>query len=327
MSETPANPIDAPETPAGPPRAGGVLLRVLAALLVVAGAIALESLWLSEPKARDTQGAKVRRIEIDSELLGRTMPVRVVTPKGAPSKDRSLVVFLHGRGENERSYLVDPMFEALAKLRRRAPVVAFPRSGPSSYWHDRESGPWASYVLDEVLPRLVDRFKVDPSRVAIGGVSMGGFGALDIARLAPGRFCAVGAHSPAIWQQAGETADGAFDDAADFERNDVIALAASDPSPFAGPRIWLDAGESDPFLDGDRAFEEALRGSGLRPSVHHWPGGHDSGYWNEHWDDYLSFYSRSIKNCPRAVLRIRAEQRRDSRRAGREEDDRTRGQR
>ncbi len=59
-------------------------------------------------------------------------------PKGAPANDRSLVVFLHGRGENEMSYLVDPMFEALNELKTRAPVMAFPDGGDASFWHDRD---------------------------------------------------------------------------------------------------------------------------------------------------------------------------------------------
>jgi aminodeoxyfutalosine deaminase len=40
------------------------------------------------------------------------------------------------------------------------------------------------------------------------------------------RFCAVGVQSPALWLSAGETAPGPFDDAEDYERNDVLALRA-----------------------------------------------------------------------------------------------------
>jgi S-formylglutathione hydrolase FrmB len=61
--------------------------------------------------------------------------------------------------------------------------------------------------------------------VAIGGISMGGFGALNLARLDPRRFCAVGGHSAALWASGADSAAGAFDDAADFSRNDVIGTA------------------------------------------------------------------------------------------------------
>ena len=225
------------------------------------------------------------------------LAARVVVPAGAPPKDRTLLVFLHGRGEDERSYLVEPMFEALSALRTRAPVIAFPSSDESSYWHNRESGRWGSYVLFEVIPQLVERFDIDPGRVAIGGISMGGFGAYDIARLDPGGFCAVGGHSPAIWEEASETADGAFDDAADFGRHDLISIAGMDPSPYAELRLWLDAGDDDPFLPGDRAFEEALRAGGVRPIVKGALSGRDSEYSPGNWEDYLAFYAHALQHC------------------------------
>ena len=274
-----------------------IVVRVLAAVAVAAVALLVEQSWLSEAPARKTYGAKVKPFEIESDLLERTLPARIVVPKKAPPKERSLVVFLHGRGEDERSYLVDPMFEALSNLQGRAPVIAFPYGGESSYWHNRDSGAWGSYVIAEAIPQIVRRFDIDPDRVAIGGISMGGFGAFDIARIEPARFCAVAGHSPAIWESASETAEGAFDDADDFERHDVIAIASSEQRPYSGLRVWLDAGDEDPFLAGDRAFEDAVRDAGGRPVVKSYPGGHDSDYWNGNWDEYLRFYAHALGHC------------------------------
>jgi S-formylglutathione hydrolase FrmB len=274
-----------------------IVLRVLAALAVAGVAFAIQRLWLSDDVPRQTFGAKVHKIEVQSDLLDRTLPVAVVVPRRTPSHDRSLLIFLHGRNEDERSYLVDPMFEALADLRDRAPVVAFPYGGQSSYWHNRDSGQWAAYVLSELIPKLIRRFDIAPRKVAIGGISMGGFGAYDIARLSPKRFCAVGGHSPAIWESASEAADGAFDDSADFDRNDIIEAAKLTPSPYRGTRLWIDAGDEDPFLQGDRALEDALTASGLEPIVRDGPGGHDSDYWNGNWREYLGFYARALNHC------------------------------
>ena len=284
--------------PEGSPYSRGYLaIRILAAVLVAAASLAVDKLWLEEDDTRNTYGATIRTKEIDSEVLDRKMAVKVVVPKGAPANDRSLVVFLHGRGEDETSYLDDEMFEALADLKTRAPVMAFPNGGDASFWHDRDSGDWGSYVLDELIPRLVERFDIDPAKVAIGGISMGGFGAYDLARLEPDTFCAVAGHSPAIWENAGETADGAFDDAEDFEDNDIIAIASQEPNPYAGLKIWLDAGDEDPFLDGDEAFEEALRANGSFPVVKRSDGGHDNDYWSGNWDEYLGWYGHVLRKC------------------------------
>ncbi len=290
--EPPELPFEAPHSRLA------ILLRLLAAFAIAGIAFGAHLLWLDDSPAQDRHGAKVHKINFPSELMKREMPVRVVVPKGAQDrKNRSMVVFLHGRGESSRTYLTDEMFEALSEQRRRAPVMAFPSGGGSSYWHDRESGPWASYILEELIPKLTKRFRVDPGRIAIGGISMGGYGAFNIARSAPGRFCAVGGHSPAIWVSAGDAADGAFDDAADFERNDLISIARSMPNPFAGPQLWLDAGDRDPFLEADQEFEAALRGDGLRPIASYPEGRHERAYWNERWPDYLGFYVRSLGSC------------------------------
>ncbi|MDX6652759.1 MAG: hypothetical protein QOJ38_1540 [Solirubrobacterales bacterium] len=270
-------------------------LVALAALVVLAVAIVLLAGGL--PHA-DQKGARVAGLTVTSKAVGRDLPVKVVVPAGShaqqPGRRRPLLVFLHGRSGNQDSSLGDPMFAALAKLGPRAPIVAFPYGGDHSYWHDRADGAWGRYIVDEVIPQVIRSFGADPRRVAIGGISMGGFGAYDLARLHPGRFCAVGGHSPAIWANSGLTAPGAFDSAEDFARHDLVASAAT---PLRGTPVWLDAGSSDPFRPGDQAFAAALRAAGTPITVKSWPGGHDRDYWNRHWGSYLRFYAAALANC------------------------------
>jgi S-formylglutathione hydrolase FrmB len=47
--------------------------------------------------------------------------------------------------------------------------------GDHSYYHDRREGPWGAYVLREAITLALKRKGADPQRVAIGGISMGGF--------------------------------------------------------------------------------------------------------------------------------------------------------
>jgi S-formylglutathione hydrolase FrmB len=230
------------------------------------------------------EGIVVEDLTVDSRAVGRELPVKVVVPGDGP---RPLLVFLHGRNNDESTYVRAPMLEALQALGDRAPVVAFPDGGEDSYWHDRADGDWGRYVMDELIPQLTDRYPTE--RIAIGGISMGGFGAYDLARLNPDRFCAVGGHSPALWRTGGETAPGAFDDAEDFARHDVV----SDPAGLEDLPVWLDAGDEDPFRPGHEAFVAALGDV----TAHTWPGGHDGDYWDRHWRDYLRFYARELERC------------------------------
>jgi S-formylglutathione hydrolase FrmB len=271
--------------------------RIVAAGVLVAVVIAAAWLVLGggPDGSAEQRGARVERIDVDSAAVGRRLPVSVVLPAGADrGSRRPLLVFLHGRGNDERTYLVQEFFDALDRLGSRAPVVAFPNGGEASYWHDRRDGAWGRYVVREVIPRVARRFDTDRRRVAIGGISMGGFGAYDIARANPGRFCAVGGHSPALWQSAGETAPGAFDDAEDFARHDVVAVAQSQPGAFTAQPVWIDSGDEDPFRPGIEAFAAALRPAITAKT---WPGGHDGDYWNRHWGSYLRFYARALRRC------------------------------
>jgi S-formylglutathione hydrolase FrmB len=277
--------------------ARSLVLRVLAAALVVVVAVVVRDVVDEETAPSPTDGARVVDYTIDSQLLDQEMPVKVVIPPGAQDGRRSLLVFLHGRGEDENSYLVEPMFEALAKQRGKAPVVAFPRGGPDSYWHDRDDGEWGSYVLDELIPDLAERFEIEPERIAIGGISMGGFGAFDIARQAPDVFCTVGGHSPAVWVDASDTAPGAFDNEDDFDRHDVIAEVGPPGDPLAGKRIWLDVGDEDPFAEATGTLLQKLNEGGAQARLYEGKGGHESSYWDSNWKRYMQFYARALKKC------------------------------
>jgi S-formylglutathione hydrolase FrmB len=126
---------------------------------------------------------------------------------------------------------------------------------------------------------------------------MGGFGAYDIALENPGRFCAVGGHSAALWFEAAETAPGAFDDAADFERNDVVEAVQRDPGAFGDTRVWNDYGDEDPFRAYNEGFVAALEAGNAELSAHSWSGGHEGGYWARHWPAYQRFYVNALAHC------------------------------
>ena len=245
---------------------------------------------------RNTHGARVLHVELRSRYVGRTLEQALVVPRGG-SRGRPLLVLLHWRGGSPDRLLSGRLFAALARLGPRAPAILLPSGGGSSFFHDRRSGRWAQYVVDEAIPAALRRLHADPRRVAIGGTSMGGFGALDIARLDPGRFCAVGGHSAALFASARQAMPGAFDGASDFGRNDLLGMARGGTSPYGRTPIWLDVGASDRFRAADVLFASALRADGARVTTQVWPGKHSSTYWRSHMGDYLRFYANALARC------------------------------
>jgi S-formylglutathione hydrolase FrmB len=270
--------------------------RLVLALLVVVAVVVAAVSALSA--GADTHGARVVRFTVASRLLGRSLHEVGVVPAGvAAGERRPLLVFLHGRSVAPDALLSEEFFAGLARLGSRAPIVVALDGGDHSYWHDRRDGRWGSYVLREAVPAAVRLLHADGRRVAIGGISMGGFGAFDIARRAPGRFCAVGGHSPALWLAAGQTAPGAFDDAADFARHDLYGFVRRHRRPFGTTPLWIDRGDQDPFRPYDAEVVRALRASGASLIAHLWPGRHNGAYWNSHMAQYLRFYAGSLARC------------------------------
>lgn len=108
-------------------------------------------------------------------------------------------------------------------------------------------------VLNELIP-LLDTQRLDTSRVAFLGWSMGGYGALLLgSRLGPARTAAICAVSPALWLSAGSVAPGSFDGPDDWSANSVFGLPALGSIP-----IRVDCGNSDPFYAATKQFVAQL---------------------------------------------------------------------
>jgi pimeloyl-ACP methyl ester carboxylesterase len=195
-----------------------------------------------------------------------------------------LLLVLHGRGSSHRDAFSSHHLDLFQAAARVGFAIASVDGGDHSYWHKRSSGvdPQAM-ISDELLPLLGHR-GVLVDRFALGGWSMGGYGALLLAeRLGPSRVVCVAADSPALWVRWKDSAPGAFDDRADFAAHDVFR------SP---PRVpaRVSCGTSDPFLPGVRSFLRAV------PAVEHdlGPGAHNVAWWQHAAPAQLAFVARHL---------------------------------
>jgi S-formylglutathione hydrolase FrmB len=191
---------------------------------------------------------------------GQQETYQVLLPPGAKSADGLPVcLVLHGRGDNHRAAVrVVHLDRALATIAQQgAPPIALVAmdGGDHTYWHRRSDGDDPQRMLtDELLPRLAAT-GMRTARIALFGWSMGGYGSLLLAEtLGRSRVAFVAVDSPALWQQPGESAPGAFDDRDDFLRNDVFASR----SKLAGIPVRVMSGKSDPFLTATLAFVEGV---------------------------------------------------------------------
>ena len=228
--------------------------RSPAAFIAVALAVAaLASCSSSPPPPVNTQGARILHLTIDSRFVHGNADgvVGAVDPRDARGWRCSppAAGIPARRGLRQQFPAHRPDVRGAARARPARPGHCLPLRRHSQTGTTAPAAHGRSYVLDEVIPKALTALKADPHRVAIGGISMGGYGAYDLARLAPGRFCAVGGDSAAIWPEfRSPNGSDAFDNAGDFARNDVIAAARANPKLYGHAQLWLDVGAQDPYF-------------------------------------------------------------------------------
>jgi predicted peptidase len=109
-------------------------------------------------------------------------------PEGYDSLDQTwpLLLFLHGIGE--RGDMIELVKKQgppkLIEYGRKFPFIVVSPQCP-------EDSIWSVPVLDMVLTEMVQRYKVDTTRIYVTGLSMGGTGTWQLAEAYPHRFAAI----------------------------------------------------------------------------------------------------------------------------------------
>jgi predicted esterase len=166
----------------------------------------------------------------------------------------SLIVMLHGYGEDHRNALINltPAQAVAIRLDGKAlpPTALVTVDGGNGYWNPHPNDDPMAMVVDELIPLCQRRgLGRSPATVSLMGISMGGYGALAIAERNPGLASGVAAISPAIWtsyEQARAANSGAFVSAQAFEEGDVIAHV----DKLNGVAVRIASGTDDPFHPG-----------------------------------------------------------------------------
>lgn len=156
------------------------------------------------PAARDVFGT-IEAGQLATTLVPKPVDYRVLVPDGpdAVRQDCPLMLCLHGGlGGHDLLEEIAPAFQemwrsgALPQM-----IVATPETGHSFYLDYRDgSQRWETLLIRELLPHLHARYPVSPQRdrTLVGGISMGGMGALRLGLKYPDIFGIVVAWEPAI---------------------------------------------------------------------------------------------------------------------------------
>jgi enterochelin esterase-like enzyme len=232
-----------------------------------------------------------------SAIAGKAVPYRIYLPPCYASSDRRYpyLILLHGwpgdAGTWTRDLHVDAALDAGINAGTLAPmVVVMPDGGNTETSGTVTPGDsFESEVLNELMPAVQHRWCVQSSRAgrALGGLSRGGWWALEIGFRHPTVFSTVGGHSPYLFVKS------------PWPAFDVAQLARSVPLPPVGSlRLWLDAGTTDYVRPGVEQLVAILRARGVRFSYHVYPGDHEDAYWAQNAPAYLAFYGAAWPKSP-----------------------------
>lgn len=249
-----------------------------------------------------------------SDALGTEMTYRVYLPPGYAdgatntsagiAKRYPVLYLLHGLGAGYQQWTNLGFPAELDKqlaLTGDAPFMVVMPTGRSGYWvNHADGGPrFGDYVAHDLVAHMDATYRTIPRREAraVGGVSMGGHGALQLALNYPEVFGTAGAHSPALRRrtEAPPFLGGYFSGTQSSPGEQ--AFLARDPISLVNhsalakpPRLWIDIGSSDEWS----SLAEQLHNTLLEHTWEHsWRpgiGGHNGSYWSRRVPEYVRFY-------------------------------------
>jgi S-formylglutathione hydrolase FrmB len=149
--------------------------------------------------------------QIQSEAIGQTKSYNLyLPPNWCELDDLPLLVMLHGlHGDNtdwvDKGHL-DDAATTLISAGELAPLIILMPDGDDSFYINGSKGDYETYIIGELIGAVDQNFPTAATRDTrfIGGLSMGGFGALYLGLRHPDMFSAIGAHSPALLGASGD---------------------------------------------------------------------------------------------------------------------------
>ncbi len=241
-----------------------------------------------------------------SEALHRQMRYRVFLPEAAGEQKLPVVYLLHGGDGTFRNW---SNYTDVAQFASGA-LLVMPQ-GDYSYYVNAALRPqdrYEDYIVNDLPADVERRFpaRADRGGRAIIGVSMGGFGAINLALRHPEKFAFAGGMSAAIdvprrkftWKRLNQSRafrDMFGPDGSDTRRNNdpFVLVRSADASKM--PYFYLTCGQQEGLLAPNREFAALLDKGKIAHELHIVPGAHEWNQWNAALPGVFESLHRHIK--------------------------------
>ncbi|MEH1781518.1 MAG: alpha/beta hydrolase-fold protein [Nostoc sp.] len=241
----------------------------------------------------------------NSKAMGASRTYGVSLPPGYgknPKKSYPVIFLLHGGHGSPNDWFIQSKGQALNTIEQLYTTGKLPPSiiitpdgndkrGSSPYWDsqyiDGPNGKVSTAVGNELVKVVQSRYRTrtNPDFWAIGGLSSGGWGAINVGLHNVDHFSILFSHSGYFHDKSGPA-------------NSPISYIKNVPTKAQKRlKIYLDSGTSDTEeINEAEQFTKVLNKLKIQNSFRQFPGSHTWQYWREHLADSLTFVGEQFRS-------------------------------
>lgn len=236
-------------------------------------------------------------IYFSAPSIGKAASFNIILPDSPKKKGPYPVLYLlHGYSDDHtiwsRRTSIERYVDGLDL------IVVMPDTQLGWYTNAAHGLPFEDHIMVDVMGFVDRTFPTIAKREgrAVGGLSMGGYGAMKLGLKHADKFCSITAHSAAfVIPHPGWTSE--------FRQKQSLVFgpdpAGSDKDVFALaeridrkklPAIRIDCGTEDFLVEGNKKFHAHLKKLKIKHEFELFPGDHNWGYWDLHIQTAIKFH-------------------------------------
>lgn len=178
-------------------------------------------------------------------------------------------------------------------------IIAMPSDGlyeDGSAYFSHHTKNFDQWIVNDVVLAIKENIPEakNSESTCIGGLSMGGYGALSLGGRFPEKFKAISGHSSItrLDEMSLFTPDNIEEYQKYVQQPDVIDILISNKDKL--PPLRFDCGATDELIEGNRLLHQQLLDNAIEHEYHEFSGGHEWSYWQEHVRNTYLFFDEKL---------------------------------